>query len=567
MADQWFVQRDGQKLGPMPTAKLKQLAASGKVSPTDLVQKEGMGKWVQASAVKGLFPAATPGKASAPVPDRPAPTKGDGAGFEFEDNASSVIGRPLPRSAGGNKWLWIGGGVGGGLLAVVLLIVVIVNAGKGKGGQSGKENPDLAKAGSASEENDGQSGKTPANAPPKEMLMVEAPARTIGLTKTGGGIGQLDFTPDGKAMFVVNGQGGLAAFYDPSSGEKTDLIRDLDFADAEKPPDFLRLSDDAGVRFWLEKKKSDVLRRALGVREKSQGGGVIAISRDERFAVLQYPQNAERGGQTAWLKVFDLQSGEEVRLKLDPEDKGYRLATHVTLSPDSRLLVVCARTGADASSPKGTLWSTTKVWDIRTGAKVQTLPPPTPTVSYKNAMFSPDGKVLTTRSEKRTDDKTFKDMATETVWNTATWDKMAVLTITGTFYSEKLFSPDGKLLALVTAGDRAEERVVSLWECATGRKIGTIQTKNAYFHAFTPDGKFLVTGRNRELDKQAPRHYVSVWHIPSGQLHARIADDLITAVALSPDGNLIATGNRDHQVKIWDIARGRKVPYKDEFGQ
>jgi hypothetical protein len=42
--DQWFVQRGGKKVGPMLTAKLKHLAASGKLKPTDQVQKQGMNR-------------------------------------------------------------------------------------------------------------------------------------------------------------------------------------------------------------------------------------------------------------------------------------------------------------------------------------------------------------------------------------------------------------------------------------------------------------------------------------------------------------------------------------------
>lgn len=73
MADQWFVQRDGKKFGPMPTAKLKHLAASGKLKPTDQVQKQGMDRFVRAGAIKGLFPgvARRLGVSDAPAPTRP----------------------------------------------------------------------------------------------------------------------------------------------------------------------------------------------------------------------------------------------------------------------------------------------------------------------------------------------------------------------------------------------------------------------------------------------------------------------------------------------------------------
>ena len=57
MTQQWFYSKHGQQQGPVSSEQLKQLAASGQLQPTDLVWKDGMGQWVEARKVKGLFPA------------------------------------------------------------------------------------------------------------------------------------------------------------------------------------------------------------------------------------------------------------------------------------------------------------------------------------------------------------------------------------------------------------------------------------------------------------------------------------------------------------------------------
>src|SRR5439155_264386 len=59
MADAWYYQHDGGRFGPISAGKLKELAGRGELRPNDLVQKEGMSKWVSAGKVKGLF-ASTP---------------------------------------------------------------------------------------------------------------------------------------------------------------------------------------------------------------------------------------------------------------------------------------------------------------------------------------------------------------------------------------------------------------------------------------------------------------------------------------------------------------------------
>ena len=72
MEAQWHYTDQGQRLGPVSSSQLKQLATSGRLQPSDLVWKEGMAQWVAASQVKGLFSAAqapTPGSASPPRKD------------------------------------------------------------------------------------------------------------------------------------------------------------------------------------------------------------------------------------------------------------------------------------------------------------------------------------------------------------------------------------------------------------------------------------------------------------------------------------------------------------------
>jgi hypothetical protein len=71
MADEWFVQRDGQNFGPFSSAQLKQMTTSGRLLPVDLVTKGEDGRWVPASQIKGLF--ATSPAAASQLPPMPPP--------------------------------------------------------------------------------------------------------------------------------------------------------------------------------------------------------------------------------------------------------------------------------------------------------------------------------------------------------------------------------------------------------------------------------------------------------------------------------------------------------------
>ena len=57
MAKEWYYTKSGQQQGPIGGSELKQLAASGKLSPSDLVWREGLAeayyRWAEMLHKKG----------------------------------------------------------------------------------------------------------------------------------------------------------------------------------------------------------------------------------------------------------------------------------------------------------------------------------------------------------------------------------------------------------------------------------------------------------------------------------------------------------------------------------
>jgi hypothetical protein len=68
---QWFIARGKAKDGPSTAAQLKELATQGRIKPNDMLHKDGMPKWVGASQLKGLLPAAQSAPPPLPVPPPP----------------------------------------------------------------------------------------------------------------------------------------------------------------------------------------------------------------------------------------------------------------------------------------------------------------------------------------------------------------------------------------------------------------------------------------------------------------------------------------------------------------
>jgi hypothetical protein len=142
MASQWYYSRNGQKEGPVASEKLKELATSGQITPTNLVWKEGMAQWAKAGSIKGLFPetanASPPpvpvGAASGPPPipatapsppsirlsiANPQPATVAKAASSANPLTTSALSTPKSSSTGWSK-------VAGGIASVLIFVLVLL---------------------------------------------------------------------------------------------------------------------------------------------------------------------------------------------------------------------------------------------------------------------------------------------------------------------------------------------------------------------------------------------------------------------------------------------------------
>ncbi|MBC6473611.1 MAG: hypothetical protein GDA48_12975 [Hormoscilla sp. GM102CHS1] len=72
-----------------------------------------------------------------------------------------------------------------------------------------------------------------------------------------------------------------------------------------------------------------------------------------------------------------------------------------------------------------------------------------------------------------------------------------------------------------------------------------------YSVAISPDGQLLASG---SYDKT-----IKIWNLGSGRLLRTLTghSDWVKSVAISPDGQLLASGSWDDTIKIWNLGSGR----------
>jgi WD40 repeat protein len=246
----------------------------------------------------------------------------------------------------------------------------------------------------------------------------------------------------------------------------------------------------------------------------------------------------------------------------------------LAFSPDGQRLVTIGRTGdPDREHP----FDYVKLWDVTTRRAEGRLTGVPRTVW--RAAFSPDGQRLALAAD-----------GPGTIWATRNRRLAFRLGDSPASLRDLAYSPDGRLLA--TVGERQR---VTLWDATTGKRVKDLggEPVTASYVAFTPDGKQVVTLSN---DKE-----FSVWDLSTGTrarsltakdgasavaIHPRVprvafggwgavhvldlatgkavgrfshfqGHSRVTAIAYSPDGDLLASAGEERSIIVWDADSGK----------
>ena len=185
---------------------------------------------------------------------------------------------------------------------------------------------------------------------------------------------------------------------------------------------------------------------------------------------------------------------------------------------------------------------TAMVWDLATNQVVTTLPT---NVTFNligtGAAFTPDGKQLLTISDDNT----------ATLWDAATGKALFPLRGHAGLVTSVAISPDGKLFATAS-----NDKTVKLWDAASGAEITTLTGLEGFALqlAFAPDGKRVFAASD-------DTGIAIAWDAAGGKELFRFGGQGTTvgvyALAVSPDGIQLATGEFDATVKLWDAATGK----------
>ena len=136
-------------------------------------------------------------------------------------------------------------------------------------------------------------------------------------------------------------------------------------------------------------------------------------------------------------------------------------------------------------------------------------------------------------------------------WNLGTGNEMSSSLMADGVPDHVTFSPNSKVLAAVNGGSAVLSRA------ATGQPIGSampVQSGMGELAAFSADGTMLATGGGgtsvTRLWNVADQRQIGIFQAGASP---------VWAMAFSPAGTVLATGNQDGQIQLWDFAIWRQI--------
>ncbi len=207
------------------------------------------------------------------------------------------------------------------------------------------------------------------------------------------------------------------------------------------------------------------------------------------------------------------------------------MTSNVALSPDGKYF-------AEAQSD-----GPVRIWSIANGGEAATF---SEYIQWVNAIdFSSDGKHLLIGAS----DGKFRIL----LWNleSDTVERAYIGHTKGIRFA--LLTPDDQY---VFAGGL--DTTVYLWNRETGELLKTFYAYYVNSIAVAPDGRSVLAGF---YDLALKAHIVRMWDISTGESVRTFSGHrtYVTAIALSPDGQLMLTGDDDNTARLWNVATGDSI--------
>jgi WD40 repeat protein len=227
------------------------------------------------------------------------------------------------------------------------------------------------------------------------------------------------------------------------------------------------------------------------------------------------------------VRFWDVSTGQETKVL-----KMGQMIDAVRFSPDGKTLAFSCSSGVH-------------LWDPGTEKEQEVVPGTKP-----KFVFAPTGKVLAAGIDSERPGFTVWDQDAPGKSTRFAGHPQGERQLKGTL--RLALSPDGKLVA-----SEGFDRVVRLWNRATGMEVAAFNLHPFYSGGvcFSGDGKVLAVVQMPDLMRRSKNRTIRLLAVPGGKVLTEIEESrgVLTTLAFSPDGRLLAVAGEDKAIKIYRL--------------
>ncbi|HIK28453.1 MAG: hypothetical protein N3E45_00455 [Oscillatoriaceae bacterium SKW80] len=209
--------------------------------------------------------------------------------------------------------------------------------------------------------------------------------------------------------------------------------------------------------------------------------------------------------------------------------------------------VTCLCISPDGKKLASGSYQEIKLWNLETAEAIKTLEVKSEAMAVSSLAIAPSGDILACAN------------GNVEIWHLESGELIRTIE-TSSWASSIAISLDGRILVSTGEDPVDETGSLQIWNLVTGELLWEFEEASNCV-AISPDGQILASGGKQvdEIEDFEETGLIQVRHLDTGEILYSLTEHSgkVYSVAISPDGQILASGSQERTVKLWNLKTGK----------